>query len=108
MPLTTADIGIELLMDVTNGLAEIRDRITAREFAAVHNPEQGPEVRRVLEELLEVLVRKALIELIRSMQSRWASHTCSLKTTRLTRPAVNICGIIKAVFGIWESSCVHG
>jgi hypothetical protein len=107
MAFTTADIVIELLMEVTNHLAEIHDRMTARAFMAVHNPEKGPEVRRVLEELLEVLVRKALMELIRSMQSRWASHTCSLKITRLTRAAVNICGILKAVFGIWESSCVH-
>jgi hypothetical protein len=57
MAFTTADIGIELLMDVTNSLAEIRDRLTARVFGAVHNPEQGPEVRRVLEELLGVLDR---------------------------------------------------
>jgi hypothetical protein len=31
--------------------------MTARAFGAVHNPEQGPEFRRVLEELLEVLDR---------------------------------------------------
>jgi hypothetical protein len=57
MPFTTADIGIELLMDVTNGLAEIHNRVTARAFAAAHRPEQGPEVRRVLGELLAVLDR---------------------------------------------------
>jgi hypothetical protein len=57
MAFTTAEISIELLMDVTNGLAEIHDRMTARAFMAVHNPEQGPEVRRVLEELLAVLDR---------------------------------------------------
>ena len=32
-------------------------RMTARAFGAVHNTEQGLEVRRVLEELLEVLDR---------------------------------------------------
>jgi hypothetical protein len=32
----------------------MHDRLTARAFAAVHNPEWGPEVRRVLEELLAV------------------------------------------------------
>ena len=31
--------------------------MTARAFGAVHNPEKGPEVRRVLEELLEPLDR---------------------------------------------------
>jgi hypothetical protein len=57
MAFTTAEIGIELLMDVTNGLAEIHDRMTARAFEAVHNPEQGPEVRGVLAELLAVMDR---------------------------------------------------
>jgi hypothetical protein len=42
-------------MDTTNTLQEIESRMTARAFSAVHNPEKGPEVRRVLEELLEVL-----------------------------------------------------
>jgi hypothetical protein len=41
----------------TGGLAEIQDRMTARAFEAVHNPEQGPEVRQVLGELLAVLDR---------------------------------------------------
>jgi len=31
--------------------------MTARAFGAVHNPEKGAEVRRVLEELLEPLDR---------------------------------------------------
>jgi hypothetical protein len=31
--------------------------MTARAFGAVHNPEKGPEVRQVLQELLEVLDR---------------------------------------------------
>jgi hypothetical protein len=57
MPFNTAKIGIELLMDVTNGLREIHDRMTARAFRAVDIPERGPEVRRVLEELLAVLDR---------------------------------------------------
>ena len=46
-PLTTADIGIQLLMDTTAALQEIEARITARAFGAVHNPEQGPAVRQV-------------------------------------------------------------
>ncbi len=57
MLLTTADISIQLLMDTTNALQEIESRMTARAFTAVHNPEQGPAVRRVLEELLAVLDR---------------------------------------------------
>jgi hypothetical protein len=55
MPLTTADIGIQLLMDSTVSLQEIEARITARVFAAVHHPERGPAVRAVLEKLLAVL-----------------------------------------------------
>ncbi len=41
IPLTTADIGIQLLMDSTVSLQEIKARITARVFAAVRHPEQG-------------------------------------------------------------------
>jgi hypothetical protein len=55
MPYTTADIGIQLLMDTTAALQEIEARVTARAFGAVHNPEQGPAVRQVLERLLAVL-----------------------------------------------------
>jgi hypothetical protein len=55
MPLTTADIGIQLLMDSTVNLQEIEARHTARVFAAVHHPERGPVVRAVLEQLLAVL-----------------------------------------------------
>ena len=55
MPLTTADIGTQLLMDSTVNLQEIEARITARVFAAVHQPERGPVVRAVLEQLLLVL-----------------------------------------------------
>jgi hypothetical protein len=50
MALTTADIGIQLLMDSTVSLQEIEARITARVFAAVHHPERGPAVRAVLDE----------------------------------------------------------
>lgn len=57
MPFSTADISIQLLMDTTTTLQEIESRMTARAFGAVHNPEKGPEVRLVLEELLEVLDR---------------------------------------------------
>ena len=46
-------------MDTTNTLQEIESRMTARDFGAVHNPEMGPDVRRVLEELLEVLDRSS-------------------------------------------------
>jgi hypothetical protein len=55
MALMTADIGIQLLMDSTANLQEIEARITARVFAAVHQPERGPAVRAVLEQLLAVL-----------------------------------------------------
>jgi hypothetical protein len=55
MPFTTADIGSQPLMDTTAALQEIEARITALVFAAVHNPERGPAVRQVLEQLLEVL-----------------------------------------------------
>ena len=44
-------------MDTTNALQEIESRMTARAFGAVHNPEQGPAVRKTLGELLEVLDR---------------------------------------------------
>jgi hypothetical protein len=55
MPLATADIGIQLLMDTTAAMQEIEARVTARAFGAVHNAEQGPAVRQVLAELLGVL-----------------------------------------------------
>lgn len=55
MPLTTADISIQLLMDFTVTLQEIESRIIARVFAAVHQPARGPEVRAVLEHLLAVV-----------------------------------------------------
>ena len=47
-PLTTADIGIQLLMDSTVCLQEIEARITPRVFAAVHNPERSPLVGAAL------------------------------------------------------------
>jgi hypothetical protein len=49
MPLTTADISVQLLMDSTVSLQEIEARITARVFEAVHQPERGPAVRAVLD-----------------------------------------------------------
>jgi hypothetical protein len=55
MTLTTADIGIQLLMDTTAALLEIEARMNTSTFGAVHNPEQGPAVRQVLAELLAVL-----------------------------------------------------
>jgi hypothetical protein len=55
MALTTADIGTQLLMDSTANLLEIEARLMARIFAAVHQPERGPAVRAVLEQLLLVL-----------------------------------------------------
>jgi hypothetical protein len=53
--LTTADIGIQLRMDTTAALLEIEARMIARAFGAVYNPEQGPAVLLVLEQLLHVL-----------------------------------------------------
>ena len=55
MPLTTADIGIQRLMYSTVSLQEIEARLTARLFAAMHQPERGPAVRALLEQLLLVL-----------------------------------------------------
>lgn len=55
MPLTTADISDQLLMDTSNAMQEIETHMTALAFTAVHNPEQEPAVRRVLEQLLEVM-----------------------------------------------------
>lgn len=55
MPLTTADIGIQFLTDTTAALQEINARMTARAFSEVRNPEQGPAVRQVVEQLLQVL-----------------------------------------------------
>jgi hypothetical protein len=43
MPFSTAVIFIQLLMDTTNTLKEIESRMTAPAFAAVQNPERGPE-----------------------------------------------------------------
>lgn len=42
-------------MDTTAALQEIEARMIARAFGAVHNPEQGPVVPQVLEQLLAVL-----------------------------------------------------
>ena len=55
MPLTTANISVQLMMDSTVCLQVIEARITARVFEAVHHPECGPAVRAVLEQLLAVL-----------------------------------------------------
>ncbi|MBW4531539.1 MAG: hypothetical protein KME02_12725 [Aphanothece saxicola GSE-SYN-MK-01-06B] len=55
MPFSTADISIQLVMDTANTLQEIDSRMTARAIGAVHNPEKGPEVHRILEELLKLL-----------------------------------------------------
>ncbi|MCT0207731.1 hypothetical protein [Synechococcus sp. CS-1332] len=55
MTFSPADISIQLLMDTTNTLQEIESRMTARAFGAVHDPEKGPAVRKVLSELLKVL-----------------------------------------------------
>lgn len=55
MDLSTADISIQLLMDSIVSLQEIECRVTARVFAAVHNPERGPAVREALQQLLSVL-----------------------------------------------------
>ena len=55
MPLSTADISVQLLMDTMNALQEIESRMTARAFAAVMDPTKGPAVRDVLNQLLAVL-----------------------------------------------------
>ena len=55
MPLSTADISIQLLMDTTAALQEIESRVTARTFAAVMDPTKGPAVREVLDRLAAVL-----------------------------------------------------
>ena len=53
--MSTVDIWIQLLMDSTVSLPEIVVRITERVCAVVHNPERGPAVRQVLEQLLAEL-----------------------------------------------------
>ena len=55
MTFSTADISVQLLMDTMNALQEMESRITARTFAAVMDPTQGPAVRATLEQLLAVL-----------------------------------------------------
>jgi hypothetical protein len=55
MPLSTANISIQLLMDTTAALQEIESRVTARAFAAVMDPTKAPGVREVLERLAAVL-----------------------------------------------------
>ena len=55
MPLSTAYIGTQLLMDCTVSLQEIEARLTSRVFAVVHHPEHSPAARAVLEQLLAVL-----------------------------------------------------
>ena len=44
MSSSTADIGIQLLMDSTVNLQEIETRMTARVFAPVHQTQRGPAV----------------------------------------------------------------
>jgi hypothetical protein len=55
LPLTTAAISIELLMDTTNTLQTLETLITCRADAAVHHPEKGPALRHLLAELLELV-----------------------------------------------------
>lgn len=55
MPLTTADLSIQLLIDVTASLEEIQSRIHARAFAAVMDPPKGPAVRAVVDQLMDLL-----------------------------------------------------
>lgn len=48
MPLNIADIGIQLLMDTTCALKEIKARMTALAFGVVDNREKGPAVRQMM------------------------------------------------------------
>jgi hypothetical protein len=52
LPPTTASPAIELLMDVANTSQEITSRLTARAYAAIHDPQLGPQLREVMRELL--------------------------------------------------------
>lgn len=52
---TTASPAIELLMDVANTSQEITSRLTARAYAAIHDPRLGPQLREVMRELLFIL-----------------------------------------------------
>jgi hypothetical protein len=56
IPLTTVDIGIQLLMDSTVSLREIEARLTARAFVVVDLPKHGQAVGTLLEQLLLVLI----------------------------------------------------
>jgi hypothetical protein len=60
-------------------LQEIESSNTARAFAAVHNPERGPAVRAVLEQLLASPVVKPLLSsehfsVDGTLLQAWASH----------------------------------
>ena len=55
MPLSTADISIQLLMDTTAAVDEIQSRLQARAFAAVMDPTRGPALRDTMERVLALL-----------------------------------------------------
>ncbi|WP_286194733.1 hypothetical protein [Synechococcus sp. CCY 0621] len=89
MSFYTADISIQLLIDTTNTLQEIESRMTARAFGAVHSPEIGPEVQRVLIALLEVLDRTSPDGVIRPTTGSTRPHhsvrCCFLLLNQLLR-----------------------
>ncbi len=53
--LTTGTITIELLADVCVAMEVIDQHITAWAMEAMKDPQQGPALRRVIEQLLEVV-----------------------------------------------------
>lgn len=88
-PLSTADIGIQLLMDSTVSLQEIEARITARVFAALHNPERSPMVGAALH---AARISEALPLRCEALPLRCADLNCCLSyRAPLPRPARSSC-----------------
>ena len=53
--LTTGDIAIELLADICVTMEVINQSITAWAMEVIKHPEEGPALRRLVEQLLEIV-----------------------------------------------------
>jgi len=56
-PLTTSSPTVELLVDVALTIQAVGNRLTALGLDAAREPETGPEVRLLLEEVLALVMR---------------------------------------------------